>query len=87
MKIWSDNPTIGIRFNQDGYSSPTIFPTASKYRDLSLFLEDIHLAVERELTRRDWCTEQHTKGYFDYIESSLEQEEKTLPLSNTLTSL
>ena len=52
--VWSDTN----RFSQTGYSSPTLFPDPRLYEDLSLYLADIHLAVSREQSRREWLEDE-----------------------------
>jgi len=48
MKPWSDKN----RFHQSPPSKPTIFPQASNYRNLQMFLIDVTLAVHQEQKRR-----------------------------------
>ena len=68
MQSWSDTN----RFNQSGYSYPTVFPIASNYEDIYLFLEDTHLAVRREISHREWIWEERQEARQEYLEQQAE---------------
>lgn len=71
MKVWSDNPSIGIRFNQTGYSGSTIFPLKENYTNLFLYEEDLCKAEEREQNHREWIEEER---YEAILECKIEQD-------------
>ena len=72
--VWSDNPTIGIRFNQSGYSSPTVFPQAENYTDLTLYAIDLAKAEIRQDSHLEWVWEQQEEARQEWYE--LQQETK-----------
>ena len=65
--IWSDDPSIGIRFNQTGYSAPTIFPEASNYKDLSLYVEDLAKAEARQESHLEWVWEEREEARIEWL--------------------
>ena len=69
--IWSDTN----RFNQSGYSAPTIFPEASNYKDLSLYAEDLAKAEARQESHLEWVWEEREEARIDYLEQKYEREE------------
>ncbi len=42
------------RFNQTGYSAPTIFPNPEDYKDINLYNVDLKLAEARETSHQEW---------------------------------
>ena len=72
MKPWSDNPTVGERFNQTGYSSPTIFPEACNYTDLQAFAIDLAKAQARQESHLDWQWEEYQEARIEYLEQQAE---------------
>lgn len=68
MTPWSDIN----RFNQQGYSSPTIFPEAKNYRNLVLFMEDLALAEARQESHLDWVWEQRMEAEEEWREYQAE---------------
>lgn len=56
QKVWSD---VGghERFNQTGYSDPTIFPQRTAYNNPELWEEDMKKAEARENARNNWLQE------------------------------
>lgn len=54
MSIYQTKWTDSNRFNQPGYSSPTIFPVKSDYTNLDFFKEDLSLAKKREEIHREF---------------------------------
>lgn len=64
QKIWS-NVEGYERFNQTGYSDPTIFPQCMNYNDSELWKEDMKKAEAREDARNNWIQEirdEHING-------------------------
>lgn len=55
--VWSDSN----RYSQTGYSAPTQFPEARNYENLNWFLKDMHKAVRRERSHREWCEEERAE--------------------------
>lgn len=68
MKPWSDTN----RFSQTGYSAPTVFPIASNYMDLSLYVEDLALAEKRQESHLDWVWEEYAEARLQYLEEQAE---------------
>jgi ubiquitin C-terminal hydrolase len=66
---WSDTN----RFKQTGYSSPTGFPQAHRYENLNWFLKDMHKAVHREKSRREWLEEEQAEYR---MEEAMERAER-----------
>lgn len=48
-EVWDDYN----RFNQSGFSAPTVFPEEGNYSNKFLFLEDIEKAERREMMRQE----------------------------------
>lgn len=76
--VWND----ANRFNQTGYSAPTVFPDPHHYQNLDLFLEDTTLAVSREKSRREWLLEERMEALAEeaerIAEAKAEREERML---------
>jgi hypothetical protein len=69
--MWSSHN----RFNQTGYSSPTVFPKQENYCCMRDYLEDRDKAVARESTRKDWLEEQRLEAKEDEYYESLDLDE------------
>ena len=54
MAVWSDTN----RFNQEGYSAPTIFPEAKNYTDPQAYAEDLTKAEKRQESHLEWVWEE-----------------------------
>ena len=72
IPVWSDNPSIGQRFNQTGYSSPTVFPQAENYTDLTLYAIDLSKAQQRQDSHLDWIWEEYQDARIEYLEQQAE---------------
>ena len=68
IEVWSDTN----RFNQTGYSSPTIFPEARNYRNLFLYVEDLAKAEARQESHLDWVWEEQQEARIEYLEQQAE---------------
>lgn len=53
MAIWNDNN----RFDQSGYSAPTIFPQEENYSNIELYKEDLMKAKDREDSHQEFLFE------------------------------
>jgi hypothetical protein len=60
VMIWNDYN----RFNQSGYSSPTVFPLEENYRNKRLYLEDLEKAEAREATHLEFVED--LKADYEY---------------------
>jgi hypothetical protein len=70
-KQWSDIN----RFNQGGYSAPTLFPIAINYVNVSAFNEDYAKAQKREESRNEWLEELRDEARAEAYEESREVDE------------
>jgi hypothetical protein len=68
MEPWSDTN----RFSQSGYSSPTVFPQAENYTDLTLYAIDLAKAEKRQEAHLDWAWEEYAEARQDYLEEQAE---------------
>lgn len=69
--VWSDTN----RFNQSGYSAPTIFPEAHNYINKEFFIEDLSKAQARQESHLEWVLEEREEARIDYLEQKYEREE------------
>ena len=68
--VWSDTN----RFNQIGYSSPTIFPEAKNYINKEFFIEDIARAQARQESHLEWVWEEKEEARIEELELKYERE-------------
>ena len=68
IPIWSDTN----RFNQCGYSSPTVFPQAENYTDLSLYAIDLSRAEQHQESHLEWLWEQQEEARQEWLEYQAE---------------
>lgn len=68
MEVWSDTH----RYNQTGYSSPTIWPAAGNYHSLTNWAIDYDKALRREESRQDWLDEEYLEARQEYLEQQAE---------------
>ena len=66
---WSDTN----RFNQTGYSSPTIFPEAKYYLDKNAFAEDLAKAQARQESHLEWIWEEREEARIAYAEEKYQR--------------
>ena len=66
--MWSDTN----RFNQSGYSAPTVFPQAENYTDLTLYAIDLAKAEKRQESHLDWAWEEYQEARQEYLEQQAE---------------
>lgn len=75
MQQWSDTN----RFNQTGYSAPTIFPEAKNYVNKEFFAEDLAKAQARQESHLEWLWEEREEARIEEAirraEIKAEQEE------------
>lgn len=68
IEVWADTN----RFNQSGYSSPTLFPIASNYSNLQLYAEDLVKAEARQESHLEWVWEEECEARQEYLEQQAE---------------
>jgi alpha-D-ribose 1-methylphosphonate 5-triphosphate diphosphatase PhnM len=68
MEAWSDEH----RYNQTGYSSPTVWPGAGNYHSLENWASDYQKALKREESRQDWLDEERMEARQEYLEQQAE---------------
>lgn len=64
MQPWSDTN----RFSQSGYSSPTVFPQAENYTDLTLYAIDLAKAEKRQKSHLDWVYDEALDAKIEYLQ-------------------
>lgn len=73
--VWSDTN----RFNQEGYSWPTIFPEAHNYINKEFFAEDLAKAQARQESHLEWVWKEREEARIEEAirraEFKAEQEE------------
>jgi hypothetical protein len=60
---WNDHN----RFNQTGYSAPTIFPKKENYSNLFVFEDDLHKAESREQSHQEWLQEERYEARLEWL--------------------
>lgn len=60
------------RYDQTGYSAPTIWPQSNHYTDKLLWIEDYAKAEAREANRQDWLEEEAYEARMEYREQQAE---------------
>lgn len=65
---WSDTN----RFNQSGYSAPTIFPEAKNYKNIANYLEDLSKATLRQEVHLEWVWEEQQEARIEWLEYQAE---------------
>lgn len=60
------------RYDQTGYSSPTIFPKTWQYKDKDLWVIDYAKAERREKSRIEWLEEEAYEARIKYLEQQAE---------------
>ena len=63
------------RYNQTGYSSPTIFPKLWAYTDKDLWAIDFAKAERREASRTEWLEDERAEARIQELEERAEQAE------------
>lgn len=67
---WNDDN----RFNQDGYSAPTVFPVKKLYFDEKLFYGDLEIANKREYYHQEFLCDQREEAM-----ESIADEDRDIP--------
>jgi uncharacterized protein related to proFAR isomerase len=64
------------RFNQSGYSSPTVFPLEENYRNKRLYIADLDRAEEREVNHLEFIEELKEDALQDKINEARDIQEE-----------
>lgn len=72
MKPWNDTN----RFNQTGYSAPTIFPQFMHYDNPDLWAEDMVKATRREESHQEWLADERQEARENEYWERQEREEE-----------
>lgn len=72
MKPWNDTN----RFNQTGYSVPTIFPQFMHYDNPDFWTEDMIKAERREDSRQEWLADERQEARENEYWERQEREEE-----------